>query len=380
MLVLGTTLHHIFNQVNSAGLPSSNIIQAMDTMSGNGKDLKMMETTTPTFEHKIESLIRSVNKMDESIQNLQEKTHTWSIFQHHIESWNDGIRILENKMDFLKRSHVEQQEQLNKLELTIDNVMEKDTTIGQDIRQYLKTERDIQMVTSSKLNSILRHIQAIQMETLPGASQTQKKNANVMAPINANNFVNKIDQRLNNILHQMAQQKDLKQLHSLEKRTSKSLEGLSQLLAHALDNQEEFSTRLQRSNECCLSLSNELTTFTESSDILLKRIEKLVRNVSEKLNQIEQMHNSHDEEETEVDIEDVTTAHTNGVFDDEDTDNEEIDSDEETEIESVTNVYNRLEHNEHDQTSELDDSVQEVGKIKYGTLYQASVAGLPTLF
>ncbi|XP_013099418.2 fibroleukin [Stomoxys calcitrans] len=300
MLLLVTVL---YNQANSAGIPTPPT--KMSTSSSqvqNGNPIK--RDATNNLDHKIQSLIESIVRMENSIQNLQEKSHTWSIFQHHIESWNDGLRTVENKLDILKRSHDDQQDVLNKLDLSLITAQEN-AALMDEIRDTLQKDQSLQVESSSKVNMIWRHLQTMQnngggkqkggSSSSSSSTPSNKKKGNLMVS-ESSSSCNGTGKLLHTIIHQMAQQKDLKQLHSVDKRIGKNLETLTQSLPHVLDKQDEMVMRLQRSNECCYSLSSELTTFTESSDILLKRIERLINNVSEKLNRIEQLQSSSSEE------------------------------------------------------------------------------------
>lgn len=306
---------NLYNQVNSAGLPKPT---PLTRILNEGR----LENQG-TLEHKIEFMLESITRMENSIQNLQEKSHTWSIFQHHIESWNDGLRVLENKLDFLKRSHEDQQLALNKMDIALH----ENTDIN-EIKDALKKEQTLQKESATKVNAILRHLQTMHKEKNGNNNASHgKKKSNLIAGDAAMadtqsstghcNGSHKLEQRLNSIQHQMALQRDLKQLHSMDKRMSKSIEHLSQSMTHALDKQDELSSRLQRSNECCYALSSELTTFTESSDILLKRIERLIKNVNDKLNRIqennaeEHHHHQQEEEDGEEDREEEEDNNNN---------------------------------------------------------------------
>lgn len=306
MLILAIILYNIFNEVNSAGVPNVKYFPKISLMEENNVMPKTQLEYLNQFEYKFETLTRIINKMDNSLQELQEKSNTWAIFQHHINAWNEGIRILENKLDLLKRSHEEQQKQLDNLELIIGS--NNHEILFKEIKQLLNSDHKNKNDISLKLNNILRHLQ------LSAAGNNERKShkmAHIMAPIVpshssqslCSNITNRLELQLNHMAHQMALQKDLKQLNSLEKRNSKSLETILNTLNNYSDKQDEITARLQRSNECCYSLSSEVTTFTESSDILLKRIEKLVRNVSEKLNNLDEKSSGkvgeehHDEQE-----------------------------------------------------------------------------------
>lgn len=290
--------------MNCAGLPNTKAFQNPPVLDDSNVTFMREKEFLINFVYKFEALNTVINKMDTSIQDLQEKSHTWAIFHHHINSWNEGIRILENKLDILKRTHEEQQQQLQKLELIITgrnlNVNDPFDFLRDEFKQFFNLERKVTNEILLKINNVIRHLER---PTTLGNDKKSQKIANIIAPIGVASSANNLcDQRLNTILHQMAQQKDIKQLNALERRNSKNLENVNQILSEHLDKQDEITTRLQKSNECCYSLSSELTTFTESSDILLKRIEKLVRNVSDKLNDIQvSANNNHDTSENELD-------------------------------------------------------------------------------
>ncbi|XP_061393783.1 fibroleukin-like [Musca vetustissima] len=311
---------NLYNQANSAGLPKPQLPPPIGQSLSRGPPNEYHEDNNKNLEHKIETLIESMTRMENSIQNLQEKSHTWSIFQHHIASWNDGLRILENKLDFLKRSQEEQQLAWHKM--TDVMTTPPDTTVINEIKDTLKRDQLLQKESATKVNSILRQLQSMHRDKVghSNAATNGRKKSNLMAGDTGSSYCNgshKLEQRLNSIHHQMALQKDLKQLHSMDKRMGKTIENLSQSMAHALDKQEELSVRLQRSNECCYALSSELTTFTESSDILLKRIERLLKNVNDKLNRLHENTNQEDQEqEGEVEVE-GEHDHNNSNNDDE---------------------------------------------------------------
>ncbi|XP_075146775.1 uncharacterized protein LOC142221108 [Haematobia irritans] len=366
MILLATTL---YNRAYSVGIPT------FQTTTIASNEMPTKREATNNLEYKIQTLVESITRMENSIQNLQEKSHTWSIFQHHIESWNDGLRTLENKLDILKRSHEDQQDLLSKLEVGLST--SQDTTLLMDeIRDTLKKDQGMQEESSSKVDMILSHLQTMgnnnhNKQQKGGSSSSHslpKKKGNIIASdvVLTSNASNKI---LNTIVHQMAQQKDLKQLHTLEKRIAKSVETLSQSVPHILDKQDEMVLRLQRSNECCYSLSSELTTFTESSDILLKRIERLINNVNEKLNKIEQLQIGSSEEiddskeDPDDNVEDTSILHTDIFVDANDTSREILEEDDEIGDVSneITKGYPALESSEEDEeithSSEADDSL-----------------------
>ncbi|KAI8129489.1 Techylectin-5B [Lucilia cuprina] len=387
MLIIVIILYNIFHAVNSAGVPNAKLFASFSSVEENLVKPQTELEYLNNFDYKLETLSQTINKMDNSIQNLQEKSHTWAIFQHHINSWNEGMRILENKLDILKRTHEEQQQLLQKLEQVINtkHPYHQPESLLEDIKQFLNTERKTKNEISSKINNILRLLQMSLNGNNNNNERKSHKLANIMAPIGispttfsqqfqiCSNISHKLDQRLNNISHQMALQKDLKQLNALERRNSKSLENINQVLVNQLDKQDEITTRLQKSNECCYSLSSELTTFTESSDILLKRIEKLVRNVSEKLNDIEVTTNTNNNDEHIEEMEDNEVEEEeefekeehkiNETYDNAEDLNDIVEHKEELEKEESTSVHN-VENESVTEIFEYDDGSHDVEFIR----------------
>uniref|UniRef100_A0A1A9WFP4 Fibrinogen C-terminal domain-containing protein n=1 Tax=Glossina brevipalpis TaxID=37001 RepID=A0A1A9WFP4_9MUSC len=266
MIILIEAFYQSLSTVNSTILPN---VESMD------------------FKDKFENLNQFLNKLDLSVQKLHENSQNWPIWQHHIESWNDGLRVMENKLDLLKRLQDEQQLQLEKIENMITTGTNRNsktnlnilnhTLLLIDIKDLLSKQYKERNELSLKLNNIMHYLQ-VDDENIKLNKKKLNRTNKVTLPskgVNCNcNNQSIID------IQKFVQQKEFKQLHSLGKRNAKSLESVVHSLADNAHHQEEILLLLQRSNDCCCSLTNELTTFTESSDILLKRIEKLLYNIN----------------------------------------------------------------------------------------------------
>uniref|UniRef100_A0A1A9V0D7 Fibrinogen C-terminal domain-containing protein n=1 Tax=Glossina austeni TaxID=7395 RepID=A0A1A9V0D7_GLOAU len=253
------------------------------------------------FNDKLENLNQLLNKLHLSVQKLDENSQRWPIWQHHVESWNDGLRVIENKLDLLKRLEDEQQSQLQKIEIIITAGIDRKSQINpqtdalhrsllSDIKNLFNRECNRERnQLSHKLNNIMLHLQTGDRDDEVIKLNAKKKNLNrvgkVMLPsggVHCNN------QSILNF-------QKFKQLHALAKRNSKNLDNIMHSLADNVHRQEEILSLLHRSNNCCYAITNELTTFTESSDVLLKRIEKLLHNVNDKFHSFDDDETKNDE-------------------------------------------------------------------------------------
>ncbi|XP_037892480.1 angiopoietin-1 [Glossina fuscipes] len=268
-------LSALFMLIIIEGFHQSSLCTSGNSIEGS-KDLNI----------KLENLNQLLNKLHLSMQKLDENSQRWPIWQHHVESWNDGLRVIENKLNLLKRLEDEQQSQLQKIEIIINTGIDRQAksnsdalhrSLLSDIKNLFSREckeRD-QSHQSHKLNDIMRHLQIIDM-MLPSTGGVHCNNNQ-------------------SILYFQK----FKQLHSLAKRNSKSLDNIMHNLADNVHRQEEIISLLHRTNNYCYAITNELTTFTESSDVLLKRIEKLLHNVDNKFQNDENSKEGEDENEDE---------------------------------------------------------------------------------
>lgn len=258
---------------------------------------------------KLENLNQLLNKLHLSVQKLDENSQRWPIWQHHVESWNDGVRVIENKLDLLKRLEDEQQSQLQKIEIIITAGIDRKSqtnlqtdalhrSLLSDIKTLFNRERKERNQLSHKLNNIMLHLQTVDCEDEVIKLTTKKENLNrvgkVMLPSSSSSTGGA---HCNN--QSILNFQKFKQLHSLAKRNSKSLDSIMHSLTDNVHRQEEIVSVLHRSNNCCYAITNELTTFTESSDVLLKRIEKLLHNVDDKFHSFDDDETKNDENSKE---------------------------------------------------------------------------------
>ncbi|XP_011204523.2 angiopoietin-2 [Bactrocera dorsalis] len=298
------------------------------------------------------------------------------------------------------RDTTQQQQQQNRD--TNELLYEHIALLG-DVKHAIDVDKQLRGELSTRLNNILRHVQNIERDNCRSERRHTTANANkvakLMAPIggcNSNQNVERtlisVDQQLTRLLTRpTTPPKELKQIHTLAKKSTQQLEKLENWM-NKIDKQllqwrDESAMGWQQ----CQAMSGELTTFTESSDLLLKRIEFLLHEVDEKLAK-EPLHKTgdkddevdadeHDEDGDAVDTKQVDKDPSNGSNDVE----HETSAEENAEDESTVNVDENLDEptnaDVEEQTERIDvrfDIVDFVQPNKIGCheLFGPSVDGV----
>lgn len=314
----------------------SEIVQSKDSKS-NLENINFSSHYLSSIEHKLDSVTNVLSTVDTSIKALEEKAHTWAIFRHHIDSWNEQMKSLERKIDLIKRTQDETFTVGNRilaLELTLNHILSKvlyltencsnnpilknaQTATGNsfcaptvdryfEIHRLLVADRKMRSEIGTRLSNILRHVQNIENENCrptKSVGGNSYKVARLMHPIGTGSACNatqrcdvNIEQSLKSIkekisaLMQSFSPKDIKQITAITKKNIKSLDDIlhfvtmineRSILLHDLS--KEHETHLSNNHQ---TISGELAAFTESSEMVLKRIEKAVIEVKSKLEHI----------------------------------------------------------------------------------------------
>ncbi|XP_037953578.1 angiopoietin-1-like [Teleopsis dalmanni] len=317
------------------------------------------------FQHKLDTFTNALNQIDASVQALQEKAHNWAIFRHHIDAWNEQLKSFEHKLDLIKRSQEEQQNLSNKLtslEFTLNHILSKvvflsdtcntkllradnyhdfkdQSNFFENLQTSLNADNRLKSDISLRLNNILRHVQNIENDNCHSnlrVKQFKKASTDKVADINGNytngmqrsnweRSLKRLEQNIEAISTHMSQ-KDFKQFQALTRKNAKTLE---QILAYVNSSEDRFEEWKQKNTKSmnqltknCCSISSELSTFTESSDLLLKRIEAIVDEIKNNIKSHTHIKfpkskpsattddDSHEPEENENQDEDWTTEET----------------------------------------------------------------------
>lgn len=143
-----------------------------------------------------------------------------------------------------------------------------------------------------RLHTIQRLVQQVQRQSHPLYGH-KFKNVEVMknSKLTSENPIDLSD--VKTILTKMSGQidklpiREIKQSFNLNRKQEKSLEALTEMVNHI----DERTTRIFDTNSyqfrtllnCCKSTEHEIITFSSSGDTLLKKTEKMLRNVDEKI-------------------------------------------------------------------------------------------------
>lgn len=272
------------------------------------------------LDTKLASFTTILSNVDSNLKLLNEKSQVWDLFRHHVNSWNDQIKALDHKIDLIKRTQEESkivETKLTSLEFTLNHILSKVVYLSDNRydcgcckglsgpsspvtsvtppstdqhNKIINLEKEIKREITTRLSNILRHVLNIE-------NGNCRLNRNVSVTVGPKNKVqvDSLDsgislrglyEKFDNFTNHFSQ-KDFKQFTAIGKKNSKTLEEiigsirkLDQRAASILDMQKE--QKLSSSNYR-QSLSGEIMTFASSSNILLKKIEKIALNMQSKL-------------------------------------------------------------------------------------------------
>lgn len=273
-----------------------------------------------SLDNKLASFTSILSNVDANLKSLNEKSLVWDLFRHHVNSWNDQIKALDEKIDLIKRTQEESkivETKLTSLEFTLNHILSKVVYLSDNNRydcgggggcgcrgqqqhphdasqttKIVTLEKEIKREINTRLSNILRHVLNIEngncrLNRLNGGAVVTvgpKNKVKVDAPATSTLLAlyEKVENFTNNFPH-----KDLKQFTAIGKKNSKTLDeivgGIRKLDDRAnrileMQNEQKLSSLNYRQ-----SLSGEIMTFTSTSGILLNKIEKIVSNMQSKL-------------------------------------------------------------------------------------------------
>ncbi|XP_004518306.2 angiopoietin-2 [Ceratitis capitata] len=229
-----------------------------------------------------------------------------------------------------------------------------------DVKHAIDVDRQLRGELSSRLNNILRHVQNIERDNCRGerrqpttngntnGGNTNSKVAKLMAPIggcnssqNIERSLKSLDQQISRLTTRTSAPKDLKQLQTLTRKNSQQLEKIINWMSKVDEQLLQWRDDSAIGWHQCQTMSGELTTFTESSDLLLKRIEFLLHEVNESKMDKTKSTKKADDDANEDDEDAVESEDTDEVDRKRIADEEESDKESEGEVEedmSTTNV------------------------------------------
>ncbi|XP_055607657.1 angiopoietin-2-like isoform X2 [Uranotaenia lowii] len=254
------------------------------------------------LEQRMLTIMTTMTSLDSNVKTLQEKSQVWDVFHHHIGAWSDHIKSVDSKLDLLKKSQENVSPQLEArlsgMDFKIQHVFDKVDVINEKLHDITKTVYALSSSYRSRRNdrenadqgALLTKISNLQKQLNRLEASTagcNKKNGNGNGNGNgkAKKEVQEFDDEVDDFLDKLATKK-LKDL-AVSRKQSRSLDSLAQMLRTVEERTERIydleANQFEQILSCCKRTDREITTFTNSADILLKRIERLVINVDGKI-------------------------------------------------------------------------------------------------
>uniref|UniRef100_A0A182MHA9 Fibrinogen C-terminal domain-containing protein n=1 Tax=Anopheles culicifacies TaxID=139723 RepID=A0A182MHA9_9DIPT len=272
------------------------------------------------LEQRIVSLLTTMTSLDVNVKTLQEKSQVWDVFQHHIGAWSEHIKSVDNKLDILRKAHdtpsPSLETRLSSLDFKIQHIFEKVDVINEKLHDITKT---VYALSSSSANNRGRRNDRLesaaeQAAILTKIGQLQKQIHRIES--NGNSCQNKNNGQTNRASVSTKQKKDVSDSDEemdefLDKLTTKklremisnrkqcrSLDALTGLTRSIEDRTVRIydleANQFEQILSCCQRTNHEVATFTNSADILLKRIENLVLDVDRKVEKRNNLHCTRD--------------------------------------------------------------------------------------
>ncbi|XP_062565293.1 angiopoietin-2-like isoform X2 [Armigeres subalbatus] len=251
------------------------------------------------LEQRMLNVLTTMTSIDSNVKTLQEKSQIWDVFQHHIGAWTEHMKSVDHKLDLIKKSqentphHLEVK--LSNIDFKIQHIFDKVDVVNEKLHDITKTvyalsssyrarrndrnEPHDQSAVLTKIGNLQKQLNRLELNS----SNCPKKNGNGNGK--AKKEAQEFDDEVDDFLDKLATKK-LKDI-ATSRKNARSLESL----ANTLRSVDERTIRIYdlEANQfeqiwsCCKRTDHEITTFTNSADILLKRIERLVINVDNKI-------------------------------------------------------------------------------------------------
>ncbi|XP_053691325.1 angiopoietin-2-like [Sabethes cyaneus] len=252
------------------------------------------------LEQRMLNILTTMTSIDSNVKTLQEKSQIWDVFQHHIGAWSDHIKSVDHKLDLLINAQQSiphsLDSKLSNQDFKLQHVFDKVNTINEKLHDITKTvyalssnyrrrRNDREPVDQEAILAKLSNLQKQLNRLETSSTNCQKKNGNCNNKPKKD--VQEFEDELDDFLDKLATKK-LKDLATSRKH-GRSLDNLSNVLRSVDERTIRIydleANQFEQILSCCKRTDHEITTFTNSADILLKRIEHLVISVDQKIEQ-----------------------------------------------------------------------------------------------
>ncbi|XP_021712214.1 angiopoietin-2-like [Aedes aegypti] len=274
------------------------------------------------LEQRMLNVLTTMTSLDSNVKTLQEKSQVWDVFQHHIGAWTEHMKSVDHKLDLIKKSQESTphplESKLSNLDFKIQHIFDKVDIVNEKLHDITKTvyalsssyrarrndrnEAHEQSAIMTKISNLQKQLNRLELNS----AGCPKKNGNGNGKTKKE--VQEFDDELDDFLDKITTKK-LKDL-AVSRKNSRSLESLSNTLRSVDERTIRIydleANQFEQILSCCKRTDHEITTFTNSADILLKRIERLVINVDDKIekrNSLQcQRHNGSTSVESHLDV------------------------------------------------------------------------------
>ncbi|KAG5673929.1 hypothetical protein PVAND_003930 [Polypedilum vanderplanki] len=282
------------------------------------------------LDEKFVAIMQMVTVIDTNVKNLQERSQAWDIFSHHMTAWSDHFKNTDQKFEILKKNLdllpvIENQ--IQNTDFKVQHVFEKTDMINEKLNEINKALTSNKPASTNKAikqggRDKMTHQRSStprsstnwsmedfeQTEILLRLSKIQRlvqNNCNVIhldKEFEENGEKNDGDE--NSDLKAMISQinsnlekfplKEIKQSFNLNKKHEKTLESLSVTINHIDERTVRiFDTNSYQFKKQLANYKNtegEILSFTNNANFLLKKVEKVMKNVIDHNSQ-SQIHN-----------------------------------------------------------------------------------------
>ena len=268
------------------------------------------------LEDKFVNIMQSMSSLDSNIKQLQEKAQVWDVFRHHIDSWTEHMKSTDQKIEILKKSMDSLpiiENQLQNTDFKVQHVFDQSNLINEKFHELtksvlgIKNQLNLRQQARKQPTASKQYSQEDfeQTEILMRLSKIHRILQNTCGPIKLNKNVELVKNSkitsieseedlssIKTLLIKVSSNlekipiKDIKQTFHLNRKHEKVLETMTTMINQI----DERTIRLFDTNSyqfrklmtCCKSTENELLTFTNNGDTLLKKLEKVTMNIDNK--------------------------------------------------------------------------------------------------
>jgi hypothetical protein len=259
------------------------------------------------LDEKFLSIMQIMTTIDANVKQLQERSQAWDIFTHHMNAWSDHIKSSDQKIEILRKS-VDNlpliENQLHNTDFKVQYMFEKVDLMNEklnDIAKNVKIKQQQQQQIKSRDKSAAIVQQKVPIQEDFESTEILLRLGKIQRMLQSTCTTMRLDREFDNInsmenvddiksiLIQINSNlekfplKEIKQTFHLNKKHDKTLEALAQTINHIDERTVRiFDTNSYQYRKMLFSYKHtedEVLTFTNNANILLKKVERAMKSV-----------------------------------------------------------------------------------------------------